>query len=104
MKELIIKCKPVYDFQSVEFEYLVDLDNPETINDMFTFYDTIIEGLKNVAPSQPNAKQAPKKPPVEKATEGQIKCLVGLGLSKEEASNMSKVQASIKIKEMLGNE
>lgn len=103
MRDLLIKCKPVYDFQSVEFEYMVDLDDPQTVEDMLTFYDTIIEGLKNVAPEQPNQKGGtPKKPPVEKATEGQIKCLVGLGISREEAANMSKTVASIKIKELIG--
>lgn len=103
MKDMIIKCKPVYDFQSVEFEYVVDLDDPQTIEDMFTFYDTIIEGLKNVAPEQPNQKVVqPKKPQADRATEGQIKCLVGLGYSREEAANMSKTVASIKIKELIG--
>lgn len=103
MKDLIIKCKPVYDFQSVEFEYVVDLDEPQTIEEMFTLYDTIIEGLKNVAPEQPNQKGGtPKKPQAERATEGQIKCLVGLGYSREEAANMSKTVASIKIKELIG--
>lgn len=99
---MLVKCKPVYNFQSVEFE--MEVKNPEDIEIMFDMYEDMIKGLKSVAPEQPaQPKAAPAKPQAkeEMATNGQINYLIGLGFDEEEAKKLTKKQADLKIKEML---
>lgn len=102
MKELILKCKVVYNFQCIEFEKTADSDNEETINEVFDIFDKLLEGLMAVAPEQEKVQATPqkKKPKEEMATPGQINYLEGLGFPREEAIKLTKTQASIKIKEM----
>lgn len=102
MRDLIMKCKVVYNFQCIEFEMPVDLDNEETINEVFDIYDILLEGLMAVAPEQEKVQATPqkKKPKEEMATPGQINYLEGLGFPREEATKLTKAQASMKIKEM----
>ena len=102
MRDILMKCKVVYNFQCIEFEMSVDLDNEETINEVFDIYDSLLTGLMAVAPEQEKVQATPqkKKPKEEMATPGQINYLEGLGFPREEAVKLTKTQASIKIKEM----
>lgn len=53
------KCKPTYNFQSVEFEWeLTDANLPN----MLELYNRIVEGLKDIAPEQPDNKKQSKGP------------------------------------------
>ena len=60
----IMKCKPVYNFQSVEFDFELDYDKDkydDSIEEMFDLYEDIVEHLKEVAPEQPKVQSvAPK--------------------------------------------
>lgn len=99
---MLVKCKPVYNFQSVEFE--MEVKTPDDIELMFDMYEDMIKGLKNVAPEQPaQPKAVPVKPQAkdEMVTKGQINFLIGLGVDEEEAKKLTKKQAALKIKEML---
>ena len=76
---MIFKCKPVYNFQSIEFEVEIDPNNfDQEVNTMFDMYDKVLEGLKAVAPEQPSGKTAPIKPQEPMATDSQVKWLVSL--------------------------
>lgn len=97
MRETIMRCKVAFNFQTVEFDFLVDLDNDETLNDMFTLYDKVMTGLQAVSPEQQNAKLLPKEP---LASEKQVNCLEALGVPREEAKKMTVKKASAKIKEL----
>ena len=92
-----IKCKPVYNFQSVEFEY--EVDSPEQLNDMFSLYDEILTGLENVSRDQPS----PGKPSEPKASDKQINTLKKLGVDEKEAKRMTMKEASQTIKELIGD-
>lgn len=48
-KKIILKCKPTYNFQSIEFEWELDND----IDEMFEFYKIVVDGLREIAPAQP---------------------------------------------------
>ena len=48
------KCKPTYNFQSIEFEVECHENNLEP---MFALYRKVVEGLIAVTPSQPNQPQ-----------------------------------------------
>lgn len=95
-----IKCKVVYDFQSLEFDY--EVNNEEDKKTMFGLYRELLEGLKQLGDEIPNPSKNAKKQPVkeEMATAGQVKFLVNMGFSEEEAKRMTKKQAWEKIKEL----
>lgn len=97
---MIVKCKPVYNFQSVEFE--MEVNSEEEKNKMFKIYDSMLKGLQEIAVEQP-ALQKPvaAKPKEEMATEGQIKFLIGLGLNVEEAKGLTKKQAAERIRKLI---
>ena len=103
MREIMIKCKPVYNFQSLEFEYIIDLDNEESFNEMFDFFDKMLTGLQAIAPEQQKVQGvAPKsvKPKEPMSTENQQNYLLGLGVPIEESKRMTKKEASNMIKEL----
>lgn len=67
---ILVKFKPVYNFQSAEFETLVDFDNPDSVDRAFATYKQCLNKLKDLAPDQPKLVDVPK---VELATEAQKK-------------------------------
>lgn len=95
-----VKCKVVYDFQSLEFDY--EVNNVEDKREMFALYRSLLEGLKQLGDEIPNPNKNAKKQPVkeEMATAGQVKFLINMGFSEEEAKQMTKKQAWEKIKEL----
>ena len=97
---MVIKCKPVYNFQSVEFEMEIDPTKLEELNGLFNIYNNLLVGLQKVAPEQPvQAKPIPiKQEP--KATPGQVQCLVNFGIEKSVAEKMTKAEAGKKIGEL----
>lgn len=50
---MIMKCKPVYNFQSVEFDYTVN--GPDDLAPMFELFSKIVKGLQGLAPEQTKA-------------------------------------------------
>lgn len=108
---MIFKCKPVYNFQSIEFEWEVPAGQSQESQDMFeamfVLYGACIDKLKEIAPEQQKVQQVASKsatPKEEMATAGQVGCLVKLGYPKENAEKLTKKQASMKIKELLPND
>lgn len=96
---MIFKCKPVYNFQSIEFEY--EVNSEEDSQKMFETYKKVLQGLQECAVEQPAlAKPVPAKPKEEMATPGQINYLISLGLLPEEANKLTKKQAAAKIMEL----
>ena len=55
---MLMKCKPTYQFQSIEFDYTVN--NDEDIDKMFAKYTRVLKGLMEIAPIQ--EKQVVKEP------------------------------------------
>ena len=103
MKEIMMKFKPVYNFQSVEYEMLIDLENNESLNEAFDLFDKVLTGLQAIAPEVQKVQQVASKsatPKEDMATPSQINFLVGLGVPEEEAKSYTKKRASMKIKEL----
>lgn len=88
---VLVKFKPVYNFQSAEFEMLVDFDNPDSVGRAFATYGQCLNKLKELAPDQPKLVDVPK---VELATEKQKENMDKFGIkytdktTKEEARNL----------------
>ena len=97
---MLVKCKPVYNFQSVEFE--MEINTPDDTRKMFIIYKDILDGLQKIAVDQPAPTKAPVKPKEEMATPKQVECLVNLGEDEEEMKKLTKKAAAFKIKELLG--
>lgn len=98
---MIFKCKPVFNFQSIEFEYEIDINSEtydEELAQMFCIYADMLSGLKNIAPEQGkvNTPNIGSKPKEELASDAQKNLLKKLGLpydddiTKKEAFNMIK--------------
>ena len=81
-----VKCKPTYNFQSIEFEW--EINNPEDQEYMFEVYQELLEGLIRIAPNQEKVVES------EPATEKQLEILKKFkiphkaNVSKEEASKL----------------
>lgn len=100
---MIVKCKPVYNFQSVEFEYELDPKNENEIIEMFTVYRTILLYMKNVAPEQEKISTYSKpkpKPNVRMMSQAQRNWLINLGVDEEDLENLTYDEASDMIKEL----
>lgn len=101
---MVVKCKPVYNFQSVEFEYEIHDGNPKDIEAMFMIYKQLMDGLQKVAVEQPALAKPvakPQKPKEEMATPNQVQLLVSFGEDEEEVRKLTKKEASMRIKEYL---
>lgn len=97
---MVFKCKVVYDFQSIEFEY--EANGKDDMEKMYSVYKAILTGLKEIADETPNPSKTPQKKAAkeEMASAGQIKYLEGLGFPREQAEKLTKKEASVKIKEL----
>ncbi len=92
---MIFKCKPTYNFQSIEFEW--EAGTELELEAMFNLYDHIIKKLQEIAPEQPtnNVKKESKKKSVP-ATERQLEILENFGIPYEK--DITKAEASELIK------
>lgn len=87
VKTMIMKCKPCYNFQSVEFDFnVVDLDNDLPV--LFELYKKVIDGLKEIAPEQPDKAKRPSAP---LATDSQKQIMKVHGI--EFTENTTRVEA-----------
>jgi hypothetical protein len=100
---IIVTCKAVYDFQSIEFQWTIC--DEEDRKELFETYKGFVNSLKEISEESPNpprngkkeAKKESKKE--EMASVGQINYLIGLGFPEEDAKKLTKKQASMCIKE-----
>lgn len=102
---MIIKCKPVWNFQSLEYEMEIDVNDEKSLNDLFSTYDKILKGLQEISPEQQKVQQVSHKSAAKStkepmSTENQQNYLLGLGVPIEESVKMTKKEASAKIKEL----
>ena len=59
---MIMKCKPTWQFQSVEFDY--NVNGPADLPDMFNIYKKVLQGLMEIAPVQDPKQQAKSAEPL----------------------------------------
>ena len=50
-EKITFRCKPTYNFQSIEFEYTCDIDH---IDEMMVLYDALVKEMMKIAPEQPS--------------------------------------------------
>lgn len=81
-KNIIFHCKPVYNFQSIEFDIEINPDDPEQMDKMFGLYAAIIKKLQEVAVDQPNQKPVAPKEPLASDKQKQIMDMYGIKYDK----------------------
>lgn len=61
---MIFKCKPTWQFQSIEFDFELceGADYDAQLVVMFETYDKILKGLQKIAPVQDQKNQQPAEP------------------------------------------
>lgn len=99
-----IKAKVVYDFQSIEFDWIVN--DEKDYNSFKISFESFLRDLKQIADKYPQPSKTPqktannnaKKEP--KASPRQIRWLINLGVDEEEAKQMTTSEASDLIKEL----
>lgn len=68
-KTILVNCKPVYNFQSVEFSMEISPNNPDHLAALESIYNSMLQILIRVSVDQPN--QGNKKPSEPLATDKQ---------------------------------
>ena len=58
---ILMHCKPVYNFQSIEFDLSVNVNDPEDLERMAGIYSAVLGKLQQIAPLQPN-NNVPQEP------------------------------------------
>lgn len=87
-----MKCKPCYNFQSVEFDF--EVKSPaEDLPAMFMLYKMVCDGLAEIAPEQPDKS---KKPVAELATDGQKQIMKVHGIEFTDKTTKKEAQELIK--------
>ena len=87
---MIMKCKPVYQFQSVEFDY--NVNSAADLPEMFDLFSKVIKGLQEIAPEQ--QKATVNREPL--ASEKQRQIMKANGISFTNLTTMSEATALIK--------
>lgn len=87
-------CKPCYNFQSIEFNFVGTEDD---VPEMMEMYAKLLEKLQEIAPDQ-----SPVKSSAPAATEKQLKLLKQLGV--KTSGKLTMEQAKQLIKEKLDNQ
>ena len=85
---ITFKCKPTYNFQSIEFEYTCSKDELE---EMFELYKALVNGLMAIAPAQPSAI-----PAKELASARQKEIMDKFGIKYKASTTREEAQALIK--------
>ena len=88
---VILKCKPCYNFQTIEFEWEVNTE--EDVLAMFDFYANILKGLKKITDGEAENKEEP-------ASEKQIEVMDKFHI--KYPKNVTKKEAQELIKKSMG--
>lgn len=91
---MIFKCKPVYLFQSVEFDW--EVTKPQDLDEMFAMYDRVTKELMKIAPEQTKNQTVAREPlatPGQKATMDKFGIAYDSTTTKKQAQSL--IQASI---------
>lgn len=89
---MLMKCKPTYDFQSVEFDFSVQSD--KDLDDMKEMYKKVLDILIEVAPEQGGAKKkVVSAEPL--ATPGQKKTMDTFGIHYDSTTTKKQATALI---------
>ena len=93
-KAIVCKCKPTYNYRSIEFEYVL---TPENRGDMYRLYKDFLFFLQATAPEQDTKGRAPKKSKVKEklATEKQREVMKKYFIPFDDETTLKEAQEKI---------
>lgn len=93
---ILMHCKPVYNFQSIEFDMAVNVNNPEELEEMKGIYSSVLRILQEVAVDQPaQVKPKPLPSPEETPTEKMKETMDRFGIKYDKYTTRKQAQALI---------
>lgn len=93
---ILMHCKPVYNFQSIEFDMAVNVNNPEELEEMKGIYSSVLRILQEVAVDQPaQVKPKPLPSPEETPTEKMKETMDRYGIKYDKYTTRKQAQALI---------
>lgn len=93
---ILMHCKPVYNFQSIEFDMAVNVNNPEELEEMKGIYSSVLRILQEVAVDQPaQVKPKPLPSPEEQPTEKMKETMDRFGIKYDKYTTRKQAQAMI---------
>ena len=90
---ILVNCKPVYNFQSMEFSLEISPNNPDHLGLLESIYNSMLQILMRVSVDQPGQK--PSKPAEPLATEKQKKLMDGCKIKYKADCTVKEAQALI---------
>lgn len=93
---ILMHCKPVYNFQSIEFDIVVDTSDPESMEEMKGVYRSVLNILQSVAVDQP-AQVKPRALPSEedRPTPKMLEIMDRFGIAHDQYTTKKQAQALI---------
>lgn len=93
---ILLHCKPVYNFQSAEFDMVVDYKDPESMNELENAYIAVLAMLQRVAVDQP-AQVKPRALPSEedRPTPKMLEIMDRFGIEHNQYTTKKQAQALI---------
>ena len=93
---LLMHCKPVFNFQSIEFDIVVNPNDPESMEYMKGVYSQVLNCLMAVAVNQPNQPGAKKEPELEDQPTKKMKDIMDkFGINYDKYTTKKQAQALI---------
>ena len=93
---LLMHCKTVFNFQSIEFDIVVNPNDPESMEYMKGVYSQVLNCLMAVAVEQPNQPGAKKEPaPEDQPTEKMKDIMDKYGIKYDKYTTKKQAQALI---------
>lgn len=90
---ILMHCKPVYNFQSIEFDMAVNVNNPEELEEMKGIYSSVLRILQEVAVDQPAQVKPRTKPrPEDRPSESQIYIMDKFNIKHDEYTTKKEAQ------------
>lgn len=93
---ILMHCKPVYNFQSIEFDIVVDTSDPESMEEMKGVYRSVLNILQSVAVDQP-AQVKPRALPSEedRPTPKMLEIMDRFGIAHDQYTTKKQAQSLI---------
>ena len=90
---VLMHCKPVYNFQSIEFDIVVDTSDPESKKELEDTYRSVLDILQRVAVDQPAQVKPRTKPrPEDRPSDSQIYIMDKFGIKHDEYTTKKEAQ------------
>lgn len=93
---IVMHCKPVYNFQSIEFDMTVNKSDPESLEELKGLYSSILNILQSVAVDQPaQVKPRPLPSEEDRPTPKMLEIMDRFGIAHDQYTTKKQAQALI---------